>query len=188
MCLNIYPKYLISTFILYLLVWNPLAFGEKRHLDSHEHGITELDISHDKDVIEMELRAPGADIVGFEREPETKTEIAAINGAIALLKKPHKLFTLTKESKCKATRMDASIARDHDDEHKSADHDDEHLEFKANYTFRCKNASAISQINFTNFKLIPNAQTIKIQLVSKKMVAVLKASPESPIIDVSGSF
>ena len=69
------------------LAWLPAGVAladeaERRELGAHEHGHLVLNIAIEGDRIEMELMAPGVDIVGFEHAAETDEHKAK------LLKKP----------------------------------------------------------------------------------------------------
>ena len=115
------------------------AFSEgTRELGAHEHGVGELNIAVDGDMIAMEFHAPGADIVGFEYEAETAEDRAAIDDAVAILAKPLNLFVLPTEAECSVVKASAALEseelheeHDHEehahDEHSDDEHDhDEH--------------------------------------------------------------
>ncbi|MDP2581544.1 DUF2796 domain-containing protein [Shimia thalassica] len=103
------------------------AFAEgTRELDSHEHGVGELNIAMEGKTIAMELHAPGADIVGFEYAATSDEDRAAIENAVATLAKPLDLFSFTDAAKCTVTRASAELEaeEDHDEHAKHDDHDD----------------------------------------------------------------
>ncbi|MDO6480135.1 zinc uptake protein ZrgA [Shimia thalassica] len=103
------------------------AFAEgTRELDSHEHGVGELNIAMEGKTIAMELHAPGADIVGFEYAATSDEDRAAIENAVATLAKPLDLFSFPDAAKCTVTRASAELEaeEDHDEHAKHDDHDD----------------------------------------------------------------
>jgi len=51
------------------------ATQAQAELDAHEHGVGVLNIAADGNTVEMELIAPGADIVGFEYEASSEEEL-----------------------------------------------------------------------------------------------------------------
>jgi len=82
------------------------AFAEDtRELDSHEHGVGELNIALDGTTIAMEFHAPGADIVGFEYEATSDEDLAKIAAAIEVLERPLDLFVVPAAAGCEVTRM-----------------------------------------------------------------------------------
>ena len=113
--------------IVFLAAVSPAFAEETRELDAHEHGVGSLGIAIDGTSILMELRAPGADIVGFEYEATTDEDKAAITTATTLLSDPAALFGLPSDAGCSAAKAEAHLeGNEHDhDEH---GHDDEHEE------------------------------------------------------------
>ena len=76
------------------LLASPAIAEESRQLDSHEHGVGELNIAVEGKTVVMELHAPGADIVGFEYVAESDADRAAVDAAVARLAAPLDLFVL----------------------------------------------------------------------------------------------
>ena len=113
----------------------PAFAEEKRQLDSHEHGVGQLDNAFDGSQVAMEFHAPGADIVGFEYEAESAKDLASIETALGLLSKPLDLFAFTQEAECSIVEAHAELENEdshdeheeHDDEdHEEHAHEDEH--------------------------------------------------------------
>ncbi|MEL6964481.1 MAG: DUF2796 domain-containing protein [Pseudomonadota bacterium] len=111
-----------------------LAEGEKRELGAHEHGHSALNIAIEGDRVEMELIAPGADIVGFEHEAKSAEDVAAVEQAEATLGEPLTLFGFADAAGCVVETAAIEIEGeehhgDHGDEdHADDDHDHEHDE------------------------------------------------------------
>lgn len=120
------------TLPLVLLALSTPAIAETtRQLDSHEHGVGELNIAIDGTTVAMELHAPGADIVGFEYEATSEADLAKIENALAVLADPAQLFSFPDAAKCSVTQASAELEGDeghddHDDhgDEKHEDHDD----------------------------------------------------------------
>ena len=68
---NIYFSLLLSALVTVALA------EETRQVDKHEHGVGELNIAIDKNIIDFEFMLPGADIVGFEYEAKSDEDIEA---------------------------------------------------------------------------------------------------------------
>jgi hypothetical protein len=101
----------------------PVAAEGTRHADAHVHGTGHLNIAVEGSQIAMELRAPGADIVGFEYAPESDADKKAVENAIALLSDPLALFVLPDAAGCKVVEAGAELhGEDHDEEHGHDDH------------------------------------------------------------------
>ncbi len=121
--------------IAILALASPVLAEETRQLDSHEHGVGELNIALDGTTISMEFHAPGADIVGFEYEAESAEDRAAIDAAVAKLAKPQELFVLPAAAECTVVQASAELEseEEHDEHHDEHDdhadgdkHDDDH--------------------------------------------------------------
>lgn len=110
------------------------AFAEEK---AHEHGHASLNVAVEEAGVEMELTAPGADIVGFEHQPGSDADRDAITNAVATLQKG--LFTFATGAGCEleATGIYSALLpggepvhsgeHHHDDDHKDEHgHDDKH--------------------------------------------------------------
>ena len=56
-------KFILSIYIILSFSSAQLYAEETRQVDKHEHGVGELNIATEGDVIEFEFMIPGADIV-----------------------------------------------------------------------------------------------------------------------------
>ena len=103
-----------------------LASETVRQLDSHEHGVGELNIAIEGGSVVMEFHAPGADIVGFEYKPKSAEDRSAIDAAVAVLARPLELFVVPAAAECSIVRASAQLEQDddHDDHEDHASHDD----------------------------------------------------------------
>jgi len=194
----------------------PAIAGETRELDSHEHGVGELNIAFDGGQIAMELYAPGADIVGFEHSAESAEDRAAIEAAVATLARPLDLFGLPASAECTVTQASAELetednddheahegADDHDHEEHSDDHANEHAdehaevhpkdeashsECHAEYMFDCANPDEINEIELTYFDVFKNARVLEIQVVTASGAKVFDVERDAPSLNLRGMF
>ena len=203
--------------IVLALLASPAVAEETRELDSHEHGVGELNIAFDGNSVAMELHAPGADIVGFEYEAQSETDHAAIDAAVAMLAKPFDLFAIPSAAACTVLEASAELESegehdehdehdedhdnhkdddgDHDDEHAEEHHDDDehadeagHTEFHAEYTFTCENPAALTDIAFTYFNVFENARELEVQIVSATGAQAFEVERTEPKLDLKGLF
>ncbi len=188
--------------IAILALASPVLAEETRQLDSHEHGVGELNIALDGTTISMEFHAPGADIVGFEYEAESAEDRAAIDAAVAILAKPQELFVLPAAAECTVVQASAELESeeehdehhdDHDD-HAEDDHDHEehaeasHTEFHAEYVLNCATPSAIDEISFAYFDAFENALELEVQIVSDSGAKAFEVERDQPTLDLRGMF
>ncbi len=207
-------KRTLPTFAILALA-SPVLAEETRQLDSHEHGVGELNIALDGTTISMEFHAPGADIVGFEYEAESAEDRAAIDAAVAKLAKPQELFVLPAAAECTVVQASAELEseEEHDehhdvhddhadgdkhdddhDEHAEDDHDHEehaeasHTEFHAEYVLNCATPSAIDEISFAYFDAFENARELEVQIVSDSGAKAFEVERDQPTLDLRGMF
>lgn len=72
----------------------------RRHHDSHVHGQGELSVATDGDQLQINLKAPAADLLGFEHAPRNKEEMGAVAALKTQLKDMDALFALGGEARC----------------------------------------------------------------------------------------
>ncbi|MEM7041932.1 MAG: DUF2796 domain-containing protein [Pseudomonadota bacterium] len=125
----------IAVSLVSLVALPVLAEGEKRELGAHEHGHSALNVAIEGDRVEMELIAPGADIVGFEHEAKSAEDMAVVEQAEVTLGEPLTLFGFADAAGCVVETAAVHImGEEHHDEHGDevhADHehhDEEHAE------------------------------------------------------------
>ncbi len=186
---------------------------ETRQLDAHVHGVGQLNIAFDGQQIAMEFHAPGADIVGFEYQPESAEDRAAVENAVATLARPMDLFMISEAAGCSVIQATAGLeseADDHEghdhDEHAHDDHADKdehahdehahevhadeanHTEFHAEYLLNCADPAAVSEITFAYFEVFPNALEVEVQIISDAGATAYEVERDAPKLDLRGLF
>lgn len=148
-----------------------------RQLGAHVHGTGKLNIALERRTLEIEIEAPGADIVGFEHTAKTAEQRAAIAKARAQLGKPMELFVFPAAAGCKQTSAKVQqVGHSHGHKH-SHGHShgsakggaaDEHMEFHAEYTFTCAKPDALVSLDTNYFKLFAGAQALEVTFIGGK--------------------
>lgn len=179
------------------LVAVPALAHEQRELGAHVHGAGHLDLAFEGNQVAMELRAPGADIVGFEHAATSAEDRAAVDAAVARLAGPLDLFVLPEAAGCTVTRASAQLVSDgdHDDDEHAHEHDHGHAEeahaaghseFHAEYLLTCADPAAINRIEFAFFDAFPNALELEVQLISGRGARSFKVERDAPVLDLAG--
>ncbi|MDV7145163.1 DUF2796 domain-containing protein [Tropicimonas sp. TH_r6] len=183
--------------ILAVLCAGAATAQEMEQHAAHVHGTGALDIAVEGNVISMELRAPGADIVGFEHAAQEDEDKAAIAAALEILSHPETLFVPNEAAGCDVTSAEADLhtgeghhddhddgdheehAEDghdaHEDEHDEA-HEDEHAhegqathsEFHAEYAFTCAHPEKLTQLALPFFEAFERSEQLEIRLITGK--------------------
>jgi Protein of unknown function (DUF2796) len=170
----------------------------KRELGAHVHGQGALDVAIEGKRLILELRAPGADIVGFEGKAETPDAKKAEAAAIAVLEKPLALFGLPAAAQCTVVSAKVTVGEDDDDDHgkagapakagdakapasvpaaKEAHAEHEHSEYHADYEFACAKPELLTALDFGFFKAFPKAQKLSVQIITAKGQTATEATP-----------
>jgi len=144
-------------------------------LGAHEHGAAELDAALDGSMLEIELRSPAMNLVGFEHTPSSDADKRKIADARERLEQPVALFGLPAAAGCKLaeTELESPLfegkAHDHGDEHEhehDGDHESQHSEIHAHYHFDCATPQAIQVLDLQGlFKAFPGTKKIQAQLI-----------------------
>lgn len=160
---------------------------EKREHGTHVHGLGELNIAVEENMLLVELISPAANIVGFEYKPGNEEQEQAIEQAIDDLKQVENLFVLSQQADCTIDRAEVTSSilnedhgndeeahneelehddHDHTDGHDETADDAVHSEFYAEYTFQCENIQELSQIEVKLFEAFPLSESLTVQVLS----------------------
>ena len=149
------------------------SIASEREHGAHVHGVGQMNVAVEGDGVEIEITAPGADIVGFEHKPETGADRQALADAVAKLKDGAVLFVFPAKARCKLeeAEVESGLMEDdheHDKKHRHEkehghghDKEGEHAEFRAHYHFHCGNPDAVTHIDLGYFKAFPAARELE---------------------------
>ena len=195
-------KHIVSTttfaFAFFMLANVSYAEQIGTSLDAHVHGLSQLNIAVEGEKVELEFSSPAMNLVGFEHKATSKKDVAAVKQAESILRQPEMLFSLT-EAQCKPvyTNVDISGLIEHDDDHdghkghdEHKDHDDHkahdehetHSEIVANYSFECKDSSALSSIKVSLFESFAGIYKIQTMWVTASKQGSAKLTAENPVV------
>ena len=133
--------------------------SEHRQHSAHVHGVVETNIA-----------------VGFEYAPKNKEQEQLLEQAIAKLKEPATIFSLSASANCTVSDIHVSHnmkSEDHDDHDHDHDHHDddshheehqgEHGEFTAQYEYHCEKMPELNQIETQWFTVFSHTQKMTVQ-------------------------
>lgn len=184
--------------VLVAAVAAPTPAESHRELGAHVHGRGTLDIAIEGQRVAMELEAPGMDIVGFERQPKSNADKAAVERVTKLLKEPLALFKLPEAAGCTLVdaKVELKVEADKAEDKKPAEgkkgghshahghghsHDhSQHTAFRATYQLACADPAKITSIAFDYFKRFTGAKSLAVNVVSgagQKSYEVKRAKP-----------
>jgi Protein of unknown function (DUF2796) len=170
----------MKSVILCVLAWLPVgmalaAEAEHREHGPHEHGVAELNVALDGNVLWLELSSPAMNIVGFEHAPSNAEQKAAVDAATQTLKDGARVFATSPDADCDLTEAKVTTDVEHPegDHHDAVEHDEPgkhagevHSEFQASYRFECATPDALEQLEVHLFDLFPGTEEIDAQVIS----------------------
>jgi hypothetical protein len=143
----------------------------------HEHGVGQLSLAVEGNAVEVEITAPGADIVGFEHAAETDADRAALAAAVVRLKDAAALFRFPPKAGCRAEEVEVQSGllggeRGHGG--------DAHAEFRAHYHFRCADPAALTHIDLGYFTAFPAARELEARTITARGQGAQELTADRP--------
>ncbi len=149
-------------------------------LDAHVHGLSNLALAIEENVIEMEFSSPAINLVGFEHQATTQQDIEMIKRAKLKLQQYNELYTFI-GARCSIESSSINVSnilddnpknsnKTHEDkhhhEHSHNDESDTHSEVIANYRFSCKNLTTLKSIKVSLFEYFSSIDKVNAMWVT----------------------
>ena len=129
--------------------------AKKKSLDTHEHGVSVLNLVQDINKISFEFEMPGFDVVGFEYKAKKKEDIKKVRNALDILSKPDNMIIVNAEAECKKEESSAKVINE-----------GSHSEFVSEYILNCEKISLVKNIKIIYFNSFPFSKKLKVNLVT----------------------
>jgi hypothetical protein len=166
------------------LVAGTAVAQDSREQAVHVHGNTAITLALVEGALELELTAPGMDLVGFEHAPRDPQQEQAIEAANATLENSSAWLAFEPAGSCTVTEADAhthgfkartdddGAGRDHDehdghggdDDHAGHDHAGGHGEFHLQLSGTCNATPQALRIDLAS--RFPGIQTVRVDLIT----------------------
>jgi hypothetical protein len=166
-----------------------LSWGTGHAGTAHVHGVGQLDVAFDAGELQIELRSPAADVVGFEHAPRTAEQRVALEQAIARLEQGSELFAMPPAAGCRLTEARAQSphagephGHDHGHHHDHGHDDAGHSEIEAVYRFRCSDAP--SWVDVGLFEAFPGMHKLNVQVITAHRQGAATLDPRAPRLDL----
>jgi hypothetical protein len=148
------------------------SFAAAQAQHAHVHGQAFVDVAVEAGVVEINLRAPAQDLVGFERAAATPEEEAQVLAARKAVLDHARLWQFNAAARCVAEGPVLEVpgtgtAHDHDHSHDHEGHDDHgaHSDWTVRYRFRCAAPEALRAIDSGMFAVFPSLQSATVQVL-----------------------
>lgn len=150
------------------------AQDAKRKAGAHQHGHGKLNVAIEGNRVEMELEAPGADIVGFERKAESAADKAKVATAKETLASGTRTFALDPAAGCTLTSAEAEEEIGQDG----------HSEFHVRYVYDCRDVAKLAKIEMPYFSTFKNAEELEVTLITAKGQKVREVGRKKPLVEI----
>jgi hypothetical protein len=152
------------------------AHDEHRQHGAHVHGIGRLNIVLEGSEVHIELESPAANIVGFEHQPKSAEDRAALERAVKTLRDGDRLFLFSRDAGCRQEKavVESGLLEgadkdhhDHGHEHgaRDKDHEAAHADIRVEYHFECSRADRVEQLTVELFEAFPGTERLDVQYV-----------------------
>ena len=132
-----------------------VPFAPVQAEEAHVHGEATLEVVLDDKGALFELRVPAIDVLGFERAPETNTEQAQVDAAVAKFEDFGALFTIFEEAECVPLSAEAKLEVDED-----------HAEIHTEFELTCYAPGKLTWIEVGAFKAFPDIAVVDVSVVT----------------------
>ena len=143
----------------------------------HIHGVGTLQLVMEGSQLNIDLRLPAMDVVGFEHAPREAKHKEAVKKAIALLKDSRQLLEPLAAAECvlataevESELLEEGHTTGHDHDQHEADHahsdGETHADFEVAYRFKCHHPEALKQIKVTVFQRLPQLEKLEVESVT----------------------
>lgn len=178
------------TLTISLALLAPFSFALAQ--DAHEHGVAELNVVRESQQIQIEFVSPVANLLGFERMPESAEEWTLFATVVEELASNDWLIgetlsecTLTVQAQELPSFASSQDEHGHDHaEDDGHDHEEEaaesaHVDFRMQYLFDCPGAVP-SQLQIVAFQHYPAIERIDTQWIIERSPGFSQLTPDSP--------
>jgi hypothetical protein len=165
-----------------------LLGSAQAHGDKHEHGVVHLDVVVEGDLLTLQLESPLDSVLGFEHQPRTPAQRAAVEQMLQRLRDGAALFTANAPAGCRfedvqiesgllvdpkpapaamatSTASGAAAATAATAAPKG---EHEHLDVDASYRFRCVSRPALTQLTHQLFAVFPRIQRVEARIATPR--------------------
>lgn len=154
---------------------------------AHVHGAAELNVALEGSALEIELRSPAMNLVGFEHAPGSATDKRKVADARNQLEQPAALFGLPATARCElaTAELESPLFQSETGEHIHEDHDHGgHSDIHARYRYECTNPGALSGLDLQRlFEAFPATENIQTQLIGPHGQRGAQLSAAQPRLD-----
>lgn len=162
-----YPLALTGALTLGLYAGPTVA---QQNLQAHQHGMAELQVAVSGEQIDVLLRSPAYNLVGFEHPPRSAEQHQTLESAVDWLK--HTALVDTPQQQCSPEQSHVLTSwNDQHADHHGHGHDHEssgHSDIEITQRLHCPGLSDTNELQTALFERFPSVEQLNAQWVSPK--------------------
>ncbi len=156
-------------FIRFFLVLSVCTFSQFAIAQAHQHGVGKAFIAQENDQWLINLVLPASDILGFEHQPTTESELLALDNYTKKSQLNNELVKLVGECKLSSIELitpfdsakhqhkEHDHAHDHKHEH---DKKNAHADLELNFLYSCTSVTRIEFPILSNYQQLSSIEVI----------------------------
>lgn len=180
-----------ATHVATIVAGLALLGSAQAHGDKHEHGVVHLDVAVEGDLLTLQLESPLDSVLGFEHQPRTPAQRAAVEQMLQRLRDGAALFTANAPAGCRfedvqiesglivdtkpapaataaMTTSTTTAATTATTATTAPKGEHEHLDVDASYRFRCASSPALTQLTHQLFAVFPRIQRVEARIATPR--------------------
>jgi Protein of unknown function (DUF2796) len=164
--------------VLGCLAHSRVTADEFRSRGVHEHGSATLDIALEGATLDIALHSPAINVIGFEHEPRSPQEKAALAQANRVFGSPQGLFLMPASAACASTGVTLTpitYEQDGDDDKPGAPHAD----YDVSYRFHCAHSDQLGWIEVKLFEQMKGMRRITASVVTPTLQTEFELTSDS---------
>ena len=152
--------------------------------NAHLHGIAELALAIEGNLLEINLTSPSVNIVGFEHKARSKKQINAVEKAKSILESPAELFSLSGGScTLKHAKTDMSALIDQDGDTHGTDNTT-HSEITASYHYECEHGQTPRAVSTNLLNSFTGIETLNVIWLTENRQGSAELTSKSNLIRI----
>lgn len=151
--------------------------------EAHVHGVATLQLALDDSLLHLNLSSPLDSLLGFEHQPRTEKQKAAVRYMVDQLHQAERLFQPTVAAHCtlKTYSLESPVLetgkhKEHD--HEGHDHEGhDHADLNAEFVFYCAKPNELRDLEVNLFTYFPGLLRLKTEAVTPRGQSVAILTP-----------
>ncbi|WP_084420980.1 ZrgA family zinc uptake protein [Henriciella litoralis] len=142
-------------------------------LEAHEHGHANLVAAMDGDMLTVTFESPLMSVIGFEHEPETEKQVAAMEALQDSLSETANFVTLNSQAGCLPSQTETATRMTGD-----------HGELRVEHVFQCSSPERLKQVDLVMLAQYPDIKTVDAVFVSDTQQAAAELTGATTALNI----